>query len=300
MVKNIAIIGPGVVGYATGKVFSENGYKVGFIGRNSEKINKLKKEGFNAHTFATFPVNKYSYDVSFLTIATPTVNGKIDLEPIRNAAKFLGGLLAHKKKYHLVVVKSTVLPGTTENMIIKEIEQMSDKKAGKDFGVCMNPEYLREESAINDSRKPWVTLIGELDKKSGDLLESIYKKFASPIFRCTLMEAEMQKYIHNLYNAVKITFYNEMRQIAQANSLDAEKLFRINALSAEGMWNPMYGIRNFGPYSGHCLPKDTQAFYDWTEKNDLDASLLRAAISVNNNLMKKLNINSAQVIGAIL
>ncbi|MEK9169465.1 MAG: GDP-mannose dehydrogenase, partial [Patescibacteria group bacterium] len=195
---------------------------------------------------------------------------------------------------------STVLPGTTENIVIKEVEKMSGRKAGVDFGVCMNPEYLREKTAVEDSRKPWVTLIGELDKKSGDVLESIYKKFAKPIFHCSLMEAEMQKYIHNLYNAVKVTFYNEMRQIAKANGLDAEKMFKINALTAEGMWNPVYGIRDFGPYSGHCLPKDTQAFYNWAQKNGYDIGLLKSTIDVNNNLMKKMDIKNAHVIGAIL
>jgi len=300
MPKKIAIIGPGVVGYATGKVLTENGFKVGFIGRSQEKIDKLRKEGFWAYTFSSFPDHKYDYDVTFLTVATPTVDGKIDLEPIRRATKFLGRLLAFRKEYHVVVVKSTVLPGTTENMVIKEIEQMSGKKAGEDFGVCMNPEYLREETAVEDSRKPWVTLIGELDERSGAVLESIYKKFTKPIFHCSLMEAEMQKYVHNLYNAVKITFYNEMRQIAEANGLNTEKMFKINALTAEGMWNPTYGIRNFGPYSGHCLPKDTQAFYNWAQKNGYDADLLKITIVVNNNLMKKLHLKSAHVIGATL
>lgn len=300
MKLKICIIGPGVVGYATGKILSENGFEIGFIGRNQDKIDRLRKEGFWAYTFTSFPDHKYVYDITFITVATPTIDGKIDLEPIRHAAKFLGGLLAFRKEYHLVVVKSTVLPGTTENMVIKEIEKISGKKSGVDFGVCMNPEYLREKTAIEDSRKPWVTLIGQLDKKSGDILESIYKKFAKPIFRCSLMEAEMQKYVHNLYNAVKITFYNEMRQIAQANGLDAEKMFKINALTAEGMWNPMYGAKDFGPYSGHCLPKDMQAFYNWAEKNGYDAYLLKTTMKVNNNLMKKLNIKSAQVIGAAL
>lgn len=303
MVKKIAIIGPGVVGYATGKVLSENGFEVGFIGRNKEKIEKLRKEGFWAHTFSASPIHKYDFydfDVTFITVATPTVDGKINLDPIKDAAKFLGMLLKFKKKYHLVVVKSTVLPGTTENLVIKEIEEISHKKAGKDFGVCMNPEYLREEKSLEDSRKPWVTLIGELDEKSGRVLESIYEKYASPIFHCTLREAEMQKYIHNLYNAVKITFYNEMRQLSGNIGLNAEKLFKINALSCEGMWNPEYGIRDFGPYSGHCLPKDTQALYNWAEKNGYEVDLLKATIDVNNKYMKKLNMTSPNVIGAVL
>ncbi|MEK7513835.1 MAG: nucleotide sugar dehydrogenase [Patescibacteria group bacterium] len=300
MVKKICIIGPGVVGQATGIVLKENGFEVCFIGRNQEKIDKLIKEGFSAHTFSTFPDHQYDFDVTFITVATPTVDGKIDLEPIRAASKFLGGILAFRQEYHVVVVKSTVLPGTTENLVIKEIEAISGKTAGRDFGVCMNPEYLREVNALEDSRKPWLTLIGELDEKSGAVLESVYQKFASPIFHCSLKEAEMQKYIHNIYNAVKITFYNEMRQIAKINGLDAEKMFKINALSCEGMWNSRYGIRDAGPFLGHCLPKDTQALYNWAEKNNYDASLLKTTIEVNNQLMKKLNLKNAHVIGDIL
>jgi UDPglucose 6-dehydrogenase len=297
---SICIIGPGVVGYATGKVLAENGFKVGFIGRNEEKSLNLRAQGFESHTFKNFPDHHYDYDITFITVATPTINRKINLQPVLDAAEFLAGLLKHTKKYHLVVVKSTVLPGTTQKLVIKTIEKITGKKAGEDFGVCMNPEYLREVSAIEDSRKPWVTLIGQLDKKSGDMLESVYKTFTKDIFRCSLIEAEMQKYIHNLYNAVKITFFNEMRNVAEIIGADADRMFKLTALSCEGMWNPRYGIKNSGPFSGHCLPKDTQAFYDFCDKNGIDADLLKSTINVNHKIMKRLNIEDPHVIGAIL
>lgn len=298
--NKICIIGPGVVGYATGKVLSENGFKVGFIGRNEEKSEKLKNEGFDSYTFKNFPDHHYDYDITFITVATPTIDGKINLEPVRQASEFLGELLAYRKQYHLVVVKSTVLPGTTENMVIKTIEKKSGKKAGVDFGVCMNPEYLREKLALEDSRKPWVTLIGQYDEKSGDMLEKVYKTFTKSIFRCSLVEAEMQKYVHNLYNAAKITFFNEMRGAAEQIGANPDRMFKLTALSCEGMWNPEYGIRDFGPFLGHCLPKDTQAFYNFTRNSKIDAELLKTTIDVNNQLMKKLNIRNAHVVGAVL
>jgi UDPglucose 6-dehydrogenase len=296
----VCIIGPGVVGYATGKVLSENGFKVGFIGRNEEKSQRLKEEGFDSYTFKNFPDHHYDYDITFITVATPTIDRKINLEPVRQAAEFLGELLKYRNKYHLVVVKSTVLPGTTQKLVISTIERITGKKAGQDFGVCMNPEYLREVSALEDSRKPWITLIGQYDKRSGDMLESVYKSFTKDIFRCSLIEAEMQKYVHNLYNAVKITFFNEMRNVAEILGADADRMFKITSYSCEGMWNPKYGIKNAGPFSGHCLPKDTQAFYNFAEKNGIDADLLKTTIDVNHKIMKRLNIKDAHVIGAIL
>jgi UDPglucose 6-dehydrogenase len=288
----ICIIGPGIVGIATGKALSEIGFEIGFIGRNSDKILKLRKEGFWAHTFDNFPNHSFDFDVSIITVATPTEDGKINLNPIKSTAAYLGKWLKYQKKYHLVVVKSTVLPGTTEDIVIKTIEKLSGKKAGKDIGFCMNPEYLRAETALEDSRKPWVILIGQLDKKSGDILENIYQKFNCPIYRCSIKEAEMKKYIHNLYNANKITFFNEMRQICKRLKINADKIFKITTLSCEGMWNVNYGIKDYGPFSGFCLPKDTQAFSYWANKNNYEVALLDTVIEVNNKLQKKLkNIN---------
>lgn len=231
----------------------------------------------------------YDFDISILTVPTPTKNEKIDLSAMEAASADLGKRLAKTSKYHLVVVKSTVPPGTTENLVIPTIEKYSGKKVGKDFGACMNPEYLREKTAYDDTLNPWIILFGEYDKKSGDILSLVYEsKFDCPVFRCEIREAEMQKYVHNLFNAAKITFYNEMRKAADKINVDADKIFKYTAISCEGMWNPKYGIRNFGPFDGSCLPKDTKAFFEWAQSQELDVALLKAVIEVNNNMIEKL------------
>jgi UDPglucose 6-dehydrogenase len=195
------------------------------------------------------------------------------------------------KKYHLVVVKSTVPPGTTEELVIKNIEKYSGKKIGKDFGACMNPEYLREYAAYEDSLNPWLIVIGEYDEKSGKTLEEAYKVFECPMYRVSLKEAEMQKYVHNLYNASKIAFFNEMRQVAKEIGADADKIFKFTAMSAEAIWNPKYGIRDMGPFSGACLPKDTKAFHYWAQTQGLDTRLLGMIIEQNEVLTEKLGLN---------
>ncbi len=287
--QSICIIGPGVVGQATGKVFAAKGYKTAFLGGNISKIEKLRDEGYTAYQQTDLMDGGYDFDISILTVPTPTRNGKINLEAMELASIDLGKRLAKTERYHLVVVKSTVPPGTTENLVIKTVEKYSGRKVGRDFGACMNPEYLREETAYDDTLNPWIILIGEYDKKSGDLLNSVYKgKFDCPIFRCELREAEMQKYVHNLFNAAKISYYNEMRDIANHINVDADKIFKYTAISSEGMWNPNYGIRNRGPFKGKCLPKDTQAFLKFAESLGIDASLLRTIINVNKDITQKL------------
>lgn len=288
MIKTkICIVGPGVVGQATGKVFAAKGFKVAFIGRTREKVDKLVDLGYSAYTKDEFVNGSYDFDMTMLTVPTPTLDGKIDLSAINESSIELGKRIKFMKKYHLAVVKSTVPPGTTETLVLKNLEKYSGKKVGRDFGLCMNPEYLREEFAFDDTLNAWVITIGEYDKRSGDMLESVYKTFSSPIHRVKIKEAEMQKYIHNLFNAAKISFFNEMRQIADKEGLDANRIFSLTAVSAEGMWNPKYGTRDRGPYSGSCLPKDTKAFYEWAQKNGHDTHLLEAVMKVNNRLLSR-------------
>ncbi len=296
MVKpKICVVGPGVVGQATGKVFVEHGFETAFLGGRQEKRDKLKEEGYTTYDTTELFDGDYDFDITMFTVPTPTKDGKINLEPMKAATKDLGKRLKKTKKYHLVVVKSTVLPGTTEEIVIPLVEKYSGKKLGKDFGACMNPEYLREESAYDDTAKPWLIVIGEHDQKSGDLLYEVYRNFDCSIHRVPIKEAEMQKYIHNLFNAAKITYFNEMRQVAKELGIDAEKMFQLTAASTEGMWNPHYGIKDKGPFDGSCLPKDTQAFFTWAKEKGYDVRLLEATIDVNKSLKKKLGITNHHV-----
>lgn len=284
---SVCIVGPGVVGQATGKVFLEKGIRVGFLGVIKEQIEELKKQGLDAFTKDEIYNGNYDYDITMFTVPTPTHDGKIDLSILEEAAMELGKRMGHFNKYHLVVVKSTVPPGTTENLVVPIIERFSGKKLGKDFGAAMNPEYLRAKTSFEDTLNPWMILYGAHDEKSKKMLDSLYlKKFSCPIYSCKIQEAEMQKYVHNLYNAVKITYHNEMRQIAKQLEIDADKIFMYSAISCEGMWNPAYGIKDHGPFDGACLPKDTQAFHDWAQERGFDTTLLKTAIDVNNNHMR--------------
>lgn len=282
----IAVVGPGIVGQAVGKAFLKKGFDISFIGIDKTNITNLRKENFSAYFPDEFHNGNYQFDATFLTVPTPTINGKIDLSAIKEAAKELGRNLTHTNKYHLIVVKSTVLPGVTEHLVIPEVEKNSGKIAGRDFGVCMNPEYLRAKTAEQDALDPWIIVIGEYDRRSGDLLSFLYRDFDSPIYRVSLSEAEIQKYIHNLFNAVKITFFNEMRQIGKKIGADTEKVFKLTALSCEGIWNHRYGLEDKGPYSGKCLPKDTKAFLRWVQAQDWKADILKTTIKTNDQIIK--------------
>ena len=278
----LAIIGSGVVGQATGKGFIAKGHSVIFCDINPVVLGKLENQGYRVCLPHLLEQEK-DIEAFFLTISTPTVDNEIKLDFFKSAVANLGaGYLKKNNDYCIVVVRSTMPPGITEEQSIPILEKYSGKKAGKDFGVCVNPEYLREDSSEEDFKNPWIILIGELDTKSGDALEKIYGSHDCPINRTSLKEAETQKYVHNLFNACKISFFNEMRMICEATKVDADKVFELVAKSAEASWNPKYGIRDLGPYSGSCLPKDTAAFLSWAKKNLANPMpLLRAVIKVN-------------------
>lgn len=278
------VIGAGFVGQATGKGFLGHGYEVTFIDIDATKVANLRAQGLNAMTPNDV---QETAQISLLTVNTPTHEGKINLRYIQGAAQDLGRRLAKTKDYHVVVIRSTVIPGTTDDLI-SIIEQHSGKAAGKDFGVCMNPEFLREKNAVADFAHPWLIVIGEQDQRSGDALAKLYQDFDCPIHRVSILEAEMQKYVHNLFNAVKISFFNEIRELTRAAGIDAEKIFPLVAKSAEGMWSPEYGTRDFGPFDGSCLPKDTQAFLAWAQSHGWNTPLLAAAIAFNKKLEQEL------------
>lgn len=301
---NLAIIGSGVVGQATGKGFDLKGHKVIFVDVNPETVRSLIIDGYKATTDYNILCEK-EIDAFFMSVCTPTINYEIQLHYIKSAAESLGKVLKKKHEYSLVTVRSTLPPGTTRNTIIPILEKSSGKKAGKNFGICMNPEYLREASSVQDFYDPRLILIGSLDKKSKLFLQDIYSVFDCPIYFATLEEAEIEKYIHNLFNACKTSFFNELRMfirkmIAINNSgnghyngngsknghnnfdIDIEKIFKLVSITAEASYNPKYGTRDMGPFGGSCLPKDTMAFFTFAKKTyGTELSLLKAVIDVN-------------------
>jgi len=147
---------------------------------------------------------------------------------------------------------------------------------------------LRESSAEEDFRRPWIVVIGSNDLKVAQALDELYGSFKAPIVHMAIKEAEMMKYVHNIYNANKISFFNEMRLVAESIGVDADKVFNTVIESAEASWNKQYGIRNFGPFDGSCLPKDTLAFMNWANENiKKKMPILHAVIKFNENLKDK-------------
>lgn len=285
----IAVVGSGFVGEATGRGLAKHKNEVTFIDVIPERVEELRVDGLNAVLSDDY--KEITTDVTMFCVPTPTKGGEIQLDYLRLAIKAFAERLKTHNKYHVAVVRSTVPPKTTRDIVLPLIEKISGKKAGKDFGLCMQPEYLREKTAKEDFARPWFVLIGQLDEKSGDVLDKLYRSFDAPIERCSLEEAEFQKYVHNLYNAVKIAFFNEMRVVANHENWNADAVFRATAESCEGIWNPMYGLRDHGPFDGSCLPKDTRALLQWGDNNGHDLGVLRSVIVENLKHEQKLGKN---------
>jgi UDPglucose 6-dehydrogenase len=275
----VAIIGSGFVGKATGNGLAKHKNNVVFIDTLPRVVAALRAEGHTA--FHPREYHTITTDMTMFCVPTPTVGKRVQLDILNEAVRSFAERLRTHDKYHVVVIRSTVPPQTTRNKVLPLIEKISGKKAGKDFGLVMQPEYLREATAQADFERPWFVLIGEYDKQSGRAVEKLYKSFNAPIEHCTIEEAEIQKYVHNVYNAVKIAFFNEMRIALKKKGWDANKVFQATAESCEGMWNALYGIRDYGPFDGSCLPKDTRALLEWGDKNDFNFGILGRVVEEN-------------------
>ncbi len=283
----LVVIGSGVVGQATGKGLVDKEYDVVFCDINPEVLAKLKNYGHRVCS-PDLLEQETNVDAFFLAISTPTIDGKVKLDFLESAVTNLGsGYLKKNNNYCIVVIRSTVPPNTIEGSLIPLLEKYSGKKAGKDFGVCMNPEYLRENRNEQDFKNPWIITIGQLDEKSGETLEKIYGAQTCPIARISLKEAEMQKYVHNIFNACKISFFNEMRVICETIGVNADKVFSLVVQSAEAQWNPKYGIRDMGPYGGNCLPKDTTAFLTYANYELEKPMPVLASVIKMNDILKE-------------
>ncbi len=286
------VVGSGVVGQATGKGFLSGnmGHNVTFVDISEELLKRLRGEGYQ--TLHLMEMDLRETEVVFVSVSTPTEDGRIVLDHLVSAITTIGSMLGraiadHPGKYRVVVIRSTVPPGTTEERLIPILEQTSRGRVGQDFGVCDNPEYLREARAVEDFSNPRIVVIGENNPQAGEILEGLYRPFGCPIHRVSIREAELQKYIHNIWNAAKISFFNEMRQVAIALDIDPSKVFELVVHSAEAMCNPVYGTRDLGPYGGSCLPKDTEALLTFLEEMGISMPLLEAVIKVNRLLMEK-------------
>jgi len=220
-------------------------------------------------------------ELSFVCVGTPSqANGNLDLTYIRRVCELIGRTLKNKTARHTVVIRSTVLPGTMRDIVIPTLEENSEKKAGTEFGVCNNPEFLREGSAVMDFNFPPKTVIGQFDRESGELLATLYAKLDAPFIRTDLETAEMVKYVDNSWHALKIGFANEIGNLCKSFGIDAHAVMKIFCQDKKLNISPAYLMPGFA-FGGSCLPKDLRALAYRAKTNDLQLPILSAILPSN-------------------
>jgi len=277
--SRIFIIGSGVVGTATGRGFIKAGHEVTFVDVLPSRLRELSREGFDARTRIELP-DEASF--LFLTLPTPHDGRHYDLTAFDNGVASVGRALATSPVSHTVVVRSTVPPGTAEDRVLPVLERESGLKCGEDFALASNPEFLRAASAAEDFRFPWMTVIASRSKRTQERLRELLAPFGGDLrVFDDPATAEFIKCAHNIYNATKISFWNEMWLVAQKLGIDHDAVASTVANSAEGSYNREYGIHGGAPYGGVCLPKDTNGFLGFAEELGVEMPLLGAVVTVN-------------------
>jgi len=220
-------------------------------------------------------------ELSFVCVGTPSLrSGKLDLSHIEKVAGEIGEALRGKKSHHVVVLRSTVLPGTTESVVIPILEKASERKHGTDFTVCYNPEFMREGSAVADFLNPPYTILGALDPRHLAPLKELYREVASPMFETSIPVAEMVKYVSNVFHAVKVGFANEIGTLCKHLGVDSQAVTEIFTSDHKLNISPAYLSPGFA-FGGSCLPKDLRAITHRAKELDLTLPLLDALTPSN-------------------
>lgn len=220
-------------------------------------------------------------ELSFVCVGTPSqTNGNLDLHYIRRICEQIGRVLKDKAAHHTVIIRSTILPGTMHGIVLPVLEEFSEKKAGIDFGICHNPEFLREGSAVRDFYAPPKTVIGELDEASGSILVELYKQLDAPLIRTSLATAEMVKYVDNSWHALKIGFANEIGNVCKVLGVDAHVVMEIFCQDKKLNLSPAYLLPGFA-FGGSCLPKDLRALAYTAKMHDLELPILTSILPSN-------------------
>jgi UDPglucose 6-dehydrogenase len=301
---HISIVGTGYVGLCTAVGFASRGYKVittTHDEKKAEKINNAMPPFYEPNLQELLAESRRrkrlkctlsledavaNTDITFITVGTPSrLDGSIDLQYIKRSATEIGDALKAKSGYHLVVVKSTVIPGTSDDLIKPLLERCSGRRCGTEFGLCMSPEFLRQGAAIHDTLNPDRVVIGEYDRRSGDVLAGLsrdfYGKKMPPLVRTKLATAEIIKYANNAFLATKISFVNTIANICQRIP-GADIVTVVRALGLDKRINPDFLKAGLG-YGGSCFPKDVKALTVFARDIGYGSRVLVAVESVNSD-----------------
>jgi UDPglucose 6-dehydrogenase len=299
---NLSVIGIGYVGLVTGACFAKLGHHVTCVDIDLEKIRKINngvsplyEEGLDSLLLtykdkiaatADYSSALQKSDITFLCVGTPSLkNGSIDLTFIKESTKQIAAVLKNKNRYHLVVVKSTVLPGTTQGVVLPLLEQYSGKIVGADIGLAMNPEFLKEGVAIKDFLEPDRIVIGTNDEKSKTTLRELYQNFSCPIVETSLSAAEMIKYASNAFLATKISFINEIGNLCKKLQIDTYDV--ATGMGLDKRIGRPFLDSGIG-WGGSCFPKDIGALIAWAKEIKEDARIIKSSRDVNTDQPLKL------------
>jgi len=294
----ISIMGLGYVGAVSAGCLSEEGHEVIGVDPQQAKVDLINAgktpiiekdigemiernvaAGRLRATSDVFEAVRHT-DLSLVCVGTPSLgNGHIDLKYVRRVCEQIGEALRDHPG-HTVVIRSTMLPGTMRDAVIPALEKSSGLKAGQDFGLCINPEFLREGTAVYDYFHPPKTVIGQIDTASGDVLQKLYGHLPGPMIRTDYETAEMVKYADNTWHALKVAFANEIGNICKGLGLDSHKLMDIFCQDTKLNLSPYYLKPGFA-FGGSCLPKDVRAISYKAKLLDVNVPIINAILPSN-------------------
>ena len=296
---NVSVFGLGYVGSVSAATFADDGHTVIGVDVNPAKVamvnaghSPIVEPGLGELIASTAAAGRLrattstaeaieASDISLISVATPSRrNGSLDLTYLTRVCEQLGDALKHKPSYHVVVVRSTVLPGTTHETVIPTLERASGKKYGEGFGVAVNPEFLREGSAVRDIRQPPLTLVGHNHAADAAPTVALYEGLDAPLVTTSIRVAEMMKYTSNAWHALKVCFANEIGNLCKRLNVDSHDVMDIFCKDDKLNLSPYYLKPGFA-FGGSCLPKDVRALEYRGKELDLELPVLQSLMRSN-------------------